>query len=497
MNILLLGQTGVGKSTFINAFANYIINDTLEQAVNDEMQVMIPFSFSYADRDTSNIKTIVIGKDNEHEKISIESHSNTQLCSSFVFPIGNRNLRFIDTPSVGDTRGIAQDAKNFQEILTYITQYEHLNAVFIMLKPNEERSTELFRFCVNELLRHLHVNVKDNIVFVFTNARDAFFMPGSTKKLLEVLLEKHRREHNVNVPFSRDNTFLFDNEPFRYLALCKNGVRLNDDQTQSYTKSWDHSVKECGRVMRHINGCTPHAISNMLSLNAAEQLVRMLNRPLTETARLIEENIQLVKDHKKNVLKHITYEYNTNRIHINLNKTKDSGINQEISLRDIDQRISDLREESAKIHDVYKKLAKFLHANAMLLVNDDFLYYLRYFIREEQMKQNAGARNTDVIAGLEKLMAEFTSDMDLFKKALKEQKESGDRSDVIQSEEIFTLVGTLYRLPITGKEIRQQVEAIKICQDRYGAQHENYVELPEKAASSKLMLQLKGTLSAA
>ena len=211
-------------------------NDTLEEAVNDEMQVIIPSSFSYTDPETFNEKTIAIGRENEHERFSNEGQSNTQQCRSFVFPIGNRNLRFIDTPGIGDTRGIEQDAKNFQEILTYIAQYEHLNAVFIMLKPNEERLNILFRFSVNELLRHLHVDAKENIIFVFTNARSTMFMPGATKRLLEGLLEKHRREHNVNVPFSRDNTFLFDNEPFRYLALCKNGVRLDDDQTQVILK---------------------------------------------------------------------------------------------------------------------------------------------------------------------------------------------------------------------------------------------------------------------
>ena len=45
-----------------------------------------------------------------------------------------------------------------------------------------------------------------------------------------------------------------------------------------------------------------HAISNTLSLNEAEQLVRKLPRPIAETVRLIEDNIQLAKDHKKKVL---------------------------------------------------------------------------------------------------------------------------------------------------------------------------------------------------
>jgi GTPase SAR1 family protein len=302
INILLLGQTGVGKSTFINAFANYIVNDTLEQAVDDKMQVIISSSFSYTDPETFDEKMIVIGQEDEYEQFKNVGQSNTQQCRSFVFPIGDRNLRFIDTPGIGDTRGLEQDTKNFNEILTYIAQYEHLNAVFIMLKPNEERLNVFFRFSVNELLRHLHKGAKDNIFFVFTNARSTFFMPGATKKILQELLDTHRRQHNVNVPFSKENTFLFDNEPFRYLALRKNGMRLDNEQTQSYIKSWEHSVKEYSRLMEHISSCPLHGISDTLSLNEAEQLVRKLPRPIAETTRLIEENIQLAKEHKKKVL---------------------------------------------------------------------------------------------------------------------------------------------------------------------------------------------------
>ncbi len=194
--------------------------------------------------------------------------------------------------------------------------------------------------------------------------------------------------------------------------------------------------------------------------------------------------------------RHITYEYRTNRTHIMSNNTRYRGRNREMSLRDIDQRITDLREEERQIQDVYQKLAGFLHANSILPINDDILEYLRYFIREEQMKQGAGAHNNGVIAGLENMMAEFISNMERFRRTLKEQKESGSMRDVIEPEEIFTLVGTLYRLPITGQQIRRQVEGIKISQEKYGNQRENSVTLPAKAASSKVMIQMRKIISA-
>ncbi|CAF0834354.1 unnamed protein product [Rotaria sordida] len=475
----------------------------------------------------------------------------------------------IDTPGIGDTRGFEQDKKNFTEILSYIAQYKHLNGLCILLKPDEQRLTIPFRFCVNELLRHLPIDSKDNIIFIFTNARSTFFAPGSTTRLIQTMLNEHKRDHSVEIPFSRDNTFLFDNEPFRYLALRKNGITLDELQTQSYIRSWDHSVQEYCRLMSYLVTRPFKAVSSILSLNEAEQLVRMLPRPIAETSKLIEQNIQLAKDHKQKVLenpeltsqgipqnvavvtrlkhprtvcvgenccqmidvnnekqieyicicheecylkgvkqetlydeklqdctamdprsgdcevcgchwlqhKHITYEHKTKRVVMTLN--------------DIDQRISDLRGEALKIQEVYKKVAIFLHANAIVATNDDILEYLQYFIREEQMKQNAGASNADVIAGLVNMMKEFTENMELLKKTLKEQKQSGDMKDVLKPDEVFKLVTTLYKLSITGAQIQQQVEGIRFSEEKHTYQRERYIELPARAASSKVMKELK------
>ncbi|CAF1233193.1 unnamed protein product [Rotaria sordida] len=61
INILLLGQTGIGKTTFINGLANYLCNDTLEDAARDQMQLIIQSSFSFNFEE----KIIYIGENNE------------------------------------------------------------------------------------------------------------------------------------------------------------------------------------------------------------------------------------------------------------------------------------------------------------------------------------------------------------------------------------------------------------------------------------------------
>ena len=301
INILLIGPTGVGKTTFINALINYMIHDSLDDAVRGEMQVLIPAAFTYVDNDTYEDKMITIGDPDKYEQFSNKGQSATQLCRSYIFPVANRRLRIIDTPGVGDTRGLEKDKENFQEILAFIAQFDHLNAICMLLKPNEDRLTIPFQYCVNELVRHLHKDAKENLVFIFTNARQASFRPGATIRVLRALFEDNQRKYNTEVRIERNNTFIFDSEPFRCLALLKHKIKLDEDLSQTYQKSWDHSVTECSRLLSHIVTLPFHRVRHTISLNEAEQLILKLPRPLAETQRLLEENIQLAERFKDQV----------------------------------------------------------------------------------------------------------------------------------------------------------------------------------------------------
>ncbi|CAF4974648.1 unnamed protein product, partial [Rotaria sp. Silwood1] len=302
INILLLGETGVGKTAFINAFANYLSYDTLDAALKGQMQVLIPSCFSVADNDTHEQTTIIVGSPDNNELCEDNGKSQTQGCKSYLFSIGNRYLRLIDTPGIGDCRGVEQDNANFDHILAFVSRYEHLNAICIMLKPNENRLGIFFKYGIKELLKHLHRNAKDNVTFIFTNARTNFYMPGATSTQLRTLLNDLERTTRIHVPFLKKNTFLFDNESFRFLAIRKCGHDFFKDQKQYFIDSWNKSVAELSRMLAHIVKCDLHAVRDMESLNEAQQLIRKLSRPIGEVATLLQENIQLAEQHKSKVL---------------------------------------------------------------------------------------------------------------------------------------------------------------------------------------------------
>ena len=180
LNILILGETGVGKSTFINAIANYLKFPSFDAAASNNaagMQALIPSSFPYIDND--NMILVKIGEESDEESTT-PGQSATQEPKLHSFNIENMCVNFIDTPGIGDTREIEADFLNFDKILKYLSNFEELHAVCILLKPTQSKLTPHFQFILQELLCHLHKSLLQNMMFCFTNTRSTLYQPGDT-----------------------------------------------------------------------------------------------------------------------------------------------------------------------------------------------------------------------------------------------------------------------------------------------------------------------------
>jgi GTPase SAR1 family protein len=241
MNILLLGETGVGKSTFINAFANYLTFETLEEAMNGKILALIASSFAVTDEHFKHHK-VRIGEDINENNSS--GQSATQACKSYLFPFENLAIRLIDTPGIGDTRGIEQDKINLDNILGFIGQHEDLHGICILMKPNNARLTVSFSFCIKELLCHLQKDAARNIMFAFTNSRSTFYKPGDTAPTLKAILEEiEKSPPYVRIPFEKETVYCYDNESFRFLMAHNEGIRFQVNQSRIFSDSWKISVK--------------------------------------------------------------------------------------------------------------------------------------------------------------------------------------------------------------------------------------------------------------
>ena len=159
------------------------------------------------------------------------------------------------------------------------------------------------------------------------------------------------------------------------------------------------------------------------------------------------------------------------------------------TLSEIDKRISDLRREADQIQDTYRQLAEFYHTNALIPQNDVFIEYLQYFIDEEMKKPSGTGRNNAVITNLKRLQEDFQRHIVMFQRTIEERRNSSyeDRPR-LEPRDVFALVKNLYTLPINGGQIREQVQGIEMGERQRTEVQERFIQLPEYAASSTMMV---------
>nr|CAI5858609.1 unnamed protein product [Callosobruchus analis] len=305
INILLLGTTGVGKSTFINSVANYLTFADFDIAKEEKLNVLIPCTFKIRDKDQEE-QTVKVGEEDNNETQTV-GDSATQDVKTYVFPIkkGKYMVRLIDTPGMGDTRGIDQDNSNSESILSYIGKLKELHAICYLLKSNETRSTVFFEYCLTQIFSRLDKSATDNLIFIFTNTRGTDYTPGDSISILQKLVEGiAKRPPYVRVPTNK-NIFCFENEAFKYLAALKQNIKFSKLQEKNFRASWGKSSDECWKLIEYITGngkdippLEPHLVQNTEAINEARRMITYLSKPLADIAQLIHQNMYVLDRHR-------------------------------------------------------------------------------------------------------------------------------------------------------------------------------------------------------
>ena len=309
-NILLLSETGCGKSTSINALTNYLLYSSFEEASQSDFIELIPSKFTLPNPATGEPMEIKSGNDpNEvHDNDDNDDsdsgdgggNSVTQGPLSYTFSFENKVIRVIDTPGMGDTRGVSKDKENFDKILKHLHLHKSLHGICILIKSTETRKTTTFRYCINELLTHLHKSACKNIVFCFTFSRNSFYGPGEGFATLKGFMKKELKDVQLEMVPGK-NCFFIDNEAFRYFVAKKQNYPFIDGQEASYRESWNKSVEQTKNMMKHILGLEPHDLVSTTSLNKARKLILELAEPMVQLQKNAQANIEHIKVQTNNL----------------------------------------------------------------------------------------------------------------------------------------------------------------------------------------------------
>ena len=292
INIILLGESGVGKSTFINALANYLRFDSLEDAEKHEPTVVIPASFVLTTGNDFHEQIVQLGNPDSNEAHNKVGHSVTQRCQCYVLDIaGGKKLRIIDTPGFGDSRGLDHDERNIKEIFDFSLTLPYLNGICFLLKPNMSKLHSYFQSCCNLLLDYFGPRIREHLIFCFTNARSTFFAPGDTRPLLTACFQSLS---STDIPFHIDNTYCFDSESFRYLVAIRCSVGFVPTQRREFEQSWLKSVAETKRFREYLGQQKALRQSEAWQSHTHARLqIGCLVRPICEAIRHLSRNTVL------------------------------------------------------------------------------------------------------------------------------------------------------------------------------------------------------------
>lgn len=306
--ILVLGGSGVGKSTWINAIANYLRFSSLQEAMESPTICLIHSKFEMTVLENGKLRrrTIEIKPssnsefDSDSNETLEDAKSATKHPRVYEFYWKHYKVHIIDTPGMSDTNGLEQDKRNSQKILNAISTYKEIHGICLLFKSNENRLDTSFRYCLSEILLQLHRSALQNMVFFFTYARTSFYRPGDILTTLTTFINDLKETQKLDISLDMySNVYCIDNESFRFLCAHKSGEEFHENEIESYSDSWKKSTIETLRFLDNITKIPGHRVDMTISLNQARLIILKMTRPLAQISDLIQTNIKISNDYNK------------------------------------------------------------------------------------------------------------------------------------------------------------------------------------------------------
>ncbi|XP_071235011.1 uncharacterized protein [Salvelinus alpinus] len=233
--ILVVGETGTGKSTLINVMVNYVLGVEWKDKVWFE----------------------IVEEKIEEEKRKTESRT-TGITVYEVFGFeGLRvpySLTIIDTPGYGDTRGIGEDqliAEKMFELLRSTDGIHQIDAVGLVVKSSTNRLTVEQRYIFDAVLSLFGKDMEKNIVALITHSDGV--EPTNALQALE----------DAHVPLAKDDSnqsiyFLFNNSQIKSLTSAKATQAKKEERILK--NLWDLSEESMKEFTEFLGRITPQNV---------------------------------------------------------------------------------------------------------------------------------------------------------------------------------------------------------------------------------------------
>lgn len=236
--IIIMGETGTGKSTLLNSIVNFAAGVELDD----------PFRFKLVT--------------DEVNQAGDQSRSQTTEISGYLIEdtVLGYDLQIWDTPGFGDTAGVERDEEIKEKINQLLKKEDECHAICFVVKASANRLTDVQRYIIDRVLLFFGKEATHNMYLLAT------FGDVNRPDMLNAI-------EKSNFPFSEDRWFSFNNAD-----LFKSASRRTP-LTRIY---WDNTFNSIERFARDVGHQTAFSLSTTKSVIEQREKVKMDIKSITE-----------------------------------------------------------------------------------------------------------------------------------------------------------------------------------------------------------------------
>jgi predicted GTPase len=293
LKLVVVGRSGAGKTTFINMMTNLILGKSYE----DERSVAITQGMYFKAKDGEAGVRIAF-KCNIPQFMHLQSdnvnagqlHAQTQKCNMYDFSTDEFDLTLIDTPGLGDTRGIEQDKENAKHIVNAVAAVGEFHGILLVHKASDSRLDASFGYMINGIKELLTKECKDNIVIMFTHTSNSAKVDS-----LEALQQ-------MGIP--TQNTFTFENDcivpPEMVKQFFENNKKFTTYKNTSST-NWESNQLAFEDFVEIMYKLLPRQGAELKALHSSKTVLYQVGFSLADKVKEIADKADLVTQMKVNI----------------------------------------------------------------------------------------------------------------------------------------------------------------------------------------------------